>query len=318
MESKVDGVKISVKKGGKREKVSKKTVKKNATKRTPAKRAQASAKEASKAVSNKKIVKKKKAKGGFFSTFIVVIITAIVVGGIIYAWQEKSGKSTVDQVREEARGTRKEFEQRLENLKNKLTGVQDENQELKLDTEKLQEKAQLLEGALKKQTIPELGLTVEYPAIFGDVSVKTISGSTGSKLLGSFAKNDKFFFTAITEDFSPAASNTEDVIEVSEANGYYQRSGKYYYQPAGKNRSRDYEIKPIEVIKFNGGKALLFDKNSIVANSEDLPAINIKENLGAIINLDAGPIKGVVFIDKDFGLLSADDFKLLLSSLEVK
>ncbi len=314
----MDGVKISVNKEGEVKKPIKKRGRpKKITKKAPAKPSMAGARVKSKI--NKKIVEKKDKAGkrsNFALTLIVAVITGAVVGSSIYVWQSRSGEKNINDVRQDARKVRMDFEQRLNQLKNKLTGVETENQKLKDTTKDLEERAKLLEGAKKDFFDPEIGITFEYPAIFGEVNLEMIEGVSGKKVKGTFSKNDKLVFGAVGMDYKPKSSSTK--IDFIESQGYYKKRDKFYFQPIGTTKSTDYEIVPSKEIETENGLALLVDKKSFVIDEEaDGASVDIGENIGAIVNFKTGDFKGISFLNQDLGLMPLENFENMLASIKI-
>lgn len=269
-----------------------------------------------KTVVRKSIPQKKKSSKedkGVMQTSIAIIITAMIVGGGIYFWQNSEGENKVEDIMKDARSTRIDFEQRIKTLKNKLTGVETEVVELKETNKELDEKAKLLEAAKIDYINEEMGLSFVYPAAFGEVSIEEKEGLTGKRFIGSFSMNDKFKFGGIYDDYAGLSTSTE--ISPMETKGYIEKKKKYYFQIPG-DENEDYEIKPISEIEFGEEKALFFDKNSFV-NSEELVEIAIRENLGVLVNLDGEKVQGVSFVNMDFGLLSVKDFENLIKSIKI-
>ncbi len=297
-------VRKSVKKRGRPKKIIKKV---STAKKTVASKDA----KASKKVSSRK-------KGGFFSSLIIIIITAVVVGGAIYAWQSRNTEKSVNSIEKSARDARMDFDQRLKQLKNKLIGIESENQKLKNTTKELEEKAKLLEGAKRDFVDNELGISFEYPAIFGEVKLLISDGGDGKKFQGTFSKNKKLIFGGISPDFYSPASTT-DKISLLETQGYYKKRDKFYLQIAGAKNATDYEIIPTDKIELNKSLILLVDKKSFATSSKNnLLPIDIGENIAAIVNLEIGDFRGVSFINKDFSVLPLQNFKNLLNSIKIK
>ena len=313
----MDGVKISVNKEGKVEKpVKKRGRPKKVAKKVPAKASVTKTQSNSK-VSQKTIEKSKKSKkGGFVSMLISMIITAVIVGGVIYAWQSRSGKKGINDVRQEARQVRLDFDQRLKQLKNKLTGVETENQKLKDSTKELEERIKLLDGAKKDFSDPEIGISFEYPAIFGEVELEMFDGSTGKKFKATFSKNKSLVFGGVSVDFEAKASTTK--IDFLDSQGYYAKKDKFYFQTIGMSDSDEIELMPIKELGKNGD-VLLIDKTSFAVEEEtNLAVVDIGENIGAIANLKIDNFQGLSFLNQDLNVMPPESFENLLFSIESK
>jgi hypothetical protein len=240
----------------------------------------------------------------------------VVVGGAIYAWQSRNGEKNVNDVRQEARQVRLDFDQRLKQLKNKLTGIETENQKLKMSTKELEERVKLLDGAKKDFSDSEIGINFEYPAIFGEVELEMIDGVRGKKFKASFAGNKSLVFGGVSVDFSPKASTTE--IDFLESQGYYSKKDKFYFQTIDMIDSTELEFVPSKE-SGKDGEILLVDKNSFVDNEEtNETRLDIGENIGAIANLKLENFKGLSFLNQDLSMMPLESFENLLFSIETK
>ena len=227
----------------------------------------------------------------------------------------------VEKISSDARSTRQEFEKRLDNLKEKLSGTEKEKEELLETKEELEEKTKLLENAKKNYASEKLGFSFLYPAIFGEVEIEIIEAATGTKFIGEFSKNDKLIFGGVSADYERAG--TSSAIAFIDTLGFIDKKNKYYYQPYGNNKNTDFEIQPAKIVGYRGGEALLLDKKSFVGQDEftenaGKPFADIGENLGGLFNLKQDEYKGVAFVNMDFSLMSAETFAEMLKTIEVK
>jgi len=263
---------------------------------------------------------KKEKKGDILTMIISVFVTALIVGGAIYVWQGKVADNDAEKVSSDARSTRQEFEKRLDNLKEKLSGTEKEKEELLKNKEELEEKAKLLEDAKKSYINEEMGFSFLYPAIFGEAEIEIIEAATGTKFIGKFSKNDKLIFGGASADYVRASTST--VMDFIDTLGFVDKKNKYYYQPGGMNENTDFEIQPAKIVGYRGGEALLLNKKSF-SGQDDFSKnsgeafIDIGENLGGLFNLKNKEYKGVVFVNMDFGLMSAEEFAEMLKTIEV-
>lgn len=259
-----------------------------------------------------KKAKNKTKSSDWFFTIISVIITAVVVGGVFYAWQKDRINDSIKKISSDARSTRMDFEKRLSSVKDKLRGVESENEELKLSNKKLLEKAALLEGAKTEFVNNALALSFDYPATFGESKIVMENSSEGKIFKGSFLENEKLEFMGVGEDFSKQSSSTP--IELNEISGFIERDDKYLLQ-IPRNELVEIEVSPAEVIETEKGKAILINNKSIKAEEADAAnTINIGENLVAVLNLDAD-YKNIIFVNFDFGMMSVDEFKAMIKSI---
>jgi hypothetical protein len=306
----MDGVKISVSKDGEEGAAKRKGRPKKAAKPAAAE----SRTESQSAPSTPEKKSRKASKGGFMSTLVTVIVTAIVAGGAIYAWQHKSSQKGLNQVSEDAKRVRADFEQRMDQLKNKLTGVETENQKLKDTAKELEEYMALLKGAKLDFSDKETGVSFEYPAILGEAKVEIVKGTSGYLYKGSFSRNDKLVFGGVSADFVAAASTT--TISLMESQGFIEQEGKYYLQPAGKTDALDYPFTPSKKVS---DKVLLIDKNSFApASASSTASIDLGENIGAVVKTDSDKIRGIAFLDQDLSLMPLENLEIILRSVTVK
>ena len=246
-----------------------------------------------------------------------ILITALIVGGGIYAWQDKARDNSLTKVQQDARNTREGFERSLKNLENKVRKIEDENEELATKNEDLESKAGLIEGALKKYNSEELGLGFSYPAILGTVSYEKFTGISGEKFSIKFSRNENLYMSGVSmgyeevESATSTEANFDNFIKVEKVKDEYR-----YYVSAG-GVDVEYKLKPIEVIPFSGGEALLVDSKSFILEDEQI-IVGIGQNLGAVLNTDKEGFSGVSMLNSDFGQLSPDNFKALLKSIEIK
>ena len=321
MSTKMDGVKISVNNTEKQKEKKPARAKKAPVKRKTSAKTKLAQKSPAKTVAKAAPITRKKEKKSFLSILISVILTALVVGGIIYVWQQQGQEKSLNKLSEDAREARMEFEQRLNNIKNKLSGTEKEKDELKSEYEELKEKAELLKSAKLHFSDSEIGISFDYPAVFGEVKVAILEGATGTSFLGEFTENEKLVFGGISVDYENDASSSE--INFMDTSGYYSKRNKYYFQESGDDKSTDYEIQPAKIIGLKDGEALLVDKKSFINQDEFTIArgdkyINIGENVGGLVNLKGEIYKGLGFINSDFGMMPLTDFEEMLKSVEFK
>ncbi|PLX27450.1 hypothetical protein C0583_04015 [Candidatus Parcubacteria bacterium] len=278
------------KKRGRPRKATIKTVAKSAEIKTSVAEARKKSKTVDKQKDSKKNPKKER---NILTTIISAVVVSLIVGGVIYAWKTDEGKKKIDQLRSDAKAVRVGFEQDIDRLKNKLTGIETENEELKNTTKELEEQVKLLNGAKKDFVDPELGISFDYPATFGDVVLEMVDGKTGKKFKGTFSKNEKLVFGGVSSDYEPMATTT--IVEFLETQGFYERRDNYYFIGIGEDReSEDIEMIPSKGIEYDDNVALIIYKNSFVLDegADGLP-VNIGENIGALVNLEGDNFFGL-------------------------
>lgn len=269
--------------------------------------------------------KEKSGKGGKIVPIIATfIVTAAIVGVPLYIWLQQSGQDEIVEVQQSARETRISFEQRLQQAMDKLTGVESENEELKKKQEELAKQAELLKGAKKEFYSPELGVSFEYPAIFGNVTIEFEQAATGTMFIGTFSNTDSLKFSGISDDFASSTSpvSASSTIALVENWGFNDIGGDYYYFPVADLDERFY-ITPVKVLDLGGAEALLVNSSSFEPDlSEDetrtLPMVEMDASLAALINLDNESYPGLTFYDRNLEELPQEDFITIVESILVE
>ena len=308
MTAKIDEIKVSA--GQARETKEENQTNNSTAKKAPAKRRGGSA---GKKNGSARTVKSRKKPGSLLSSLITFVITAIIIGGGIYAWQKSEKQKSVEEISQKAQSDRMSLEDRLNSLKNSLTGAESENEDLKAQTEELASKAKLLEVAKIDYTNDELGFGFSYPASFGEVNLGTESGATGTRMLGKFTATDKIVFGGISADYVPAG--TSSIPAVTDTRGFAVKRKVYYVLgPDG----AEYEVKPAQTIALADGEAILVDKNSFVISpdAEGAP-VDIGGNAAVYLNLNDAKYPGIAFIDTDFGVLPLQNFIAMVKSFKI-
>lgn len=313
MAKKIDGVKISVNNNAvpSLEKNKKTPVKKAPLKKAPVKKE-------TKIAPEKKAVKtesKKKKKGGFLQVMLSVAVTALIVGGFMYTWKDKAIEKVEEKAGNKTEALKFDLEERLSNLKSKVTGVETTNVELKKTLEDFKKKAELLVGSKKEFQNEDLGFSFEYPASFGmaKITLSTVASSTITDLV--FENNEKLVFAGVSESYKKVDASSS--IAMKELKGYVEEGKKFYI--LGPNDSEKFEVVPAQIIEFDGGKALLLDKNSFVLeeDSDGIP-VDIGDNVAFIFNLKDREIPGFVIINSDFSMMPLNDFVIMMESFIIK
>ena len=256
-------------------------------------------------------------KKNALKSLLSILLTALIVGGGIYAWQDNAKDSSLTKVQQDARNTREGFERSLKNLENKVRKVEGENEELAIKNVELEKKADLIEGSLKKYSSEELGLSFSYPAVLGIASYEKFAGASGEKFTIKFSRNENFYMSGVSSDFKDLENVTETEVKFDNFIKTEKDADKYKYYISLDAKKTEYNLKPIEVISFSGGEALLVDSKSFILKDGQI-VVGIGQNLGAILNTNKEGFSGVSMLNSDFGQLSPDNFKTLLKSIEIK
>jgi len=300
MDQQFDGVKISINKDEERAAPS---LSKNKT----------TVRKSEKKAENKK--SKNPRRFGPMAIFLILIIAGFAVGGGVYFWQQKMSEESINKIEEQAKNARSDFEQRLNSLKDSLSGVQKENEDLKSTGEELKTAEDLLAKAKIDYESSDLGFSFAYPAILGQIDLAITGDDQGKKFKASFSKADKIYFSGVSKDYIAATSTASSTLAFLNTNGFTEKSGKYYFLPAG--TSTTFALKPTSVINAKNTKVVTVNKKSFFY----LPAgmsIDLGENIGAIVNLKNKTFSGLAFIDEDLGIMPLDDFAAMLKTIEVK
>ncbi len=251
------------------------------------------------------------------TNLLSIVVTAAIVGGAIYAWQDKAKDDSLTKVQQDAKNVREGYERSLKNLENEKRKVTSENNNLKTENEELKTTVDSVRGAVKNYSNEELGISFSYPALFESVSYEKIAGESGEKFLIKFSKNESFYMSGVStgykelEKASSTEANFDNFIK-------FEKDGEEYkYYVSLKGEEVEYKLNPIEVIPFSGGEALLVDSKSFQLDDEQV-AVSIGQNLGAILNTEKEGFSGVAMLNSDFGQLSPEDFKTFLKSVEIK
>jgi hypothetical protein len=253
--------------------------------------------------------------GGIWKFIGALVFTAIIVGIAVYGWQKQAADTTVNQISQESRTVRQQFEDQIETLKDTLSSMQNENETLKKAKEELDAASQLLGKATLDYTNTELGLSFEYPAALGEVKVAISEGAKGKYFKGEFSKESALVFGGISEDFANATATVNSFLDTR---GYLKRGSKYYFLFTAGTPDTAYELKPFKTVKAGDSEVLLLNKAGFPAAATGTPALDPGEGkLGALANLGKDAFPGVGFWDQDVAKLSQADFEKILSSITI-
>lgn len=271
-------------------------------------------KKSNKIIKSKKIIMPK--KNSALTNLVTIVVTALIVGGAIYAWQDKAKDSSLTKVQQDAKNVREGYERSLKNLENEKRKVTEKVDKLTTENGDLKNKVELIKGAVKEYKNEELGISFSYPAIMGDVVYEKSSGSAGEKFIAKFTNNPSFYLSGVTADYSDDKISTSTETNFDNFVKFSKEKDRYTYMISDKGELQEYELKPLEVINSATGESLLLDKNSFVVGDGQKP-VGIGQNLGAIVNTNKEIFTGIAMLNSDFGQLSVDDFKTLLKSIEI-
>lgn len=250
----------------------------------------------------------KKTRRNYASTVLIALIALAVAGASVFVWQKEYAERKIEQTKKEADGIKIDFENRMSELKDKLAGIEIENNELKTENQELAVKTELLNSAKMKFTEPRLGISFEYPAIFGEVKLEIIEDNGNKFFKGKLAGNEKLVFGGVADNFKTGASTTAEFLNTT---GFSKKKGKYFYKSTGV----EYEIQPLNIVKLpSGSEGLVVDKKSFA--QKEL-SVDLGENIGALVNLNSSDFEGIGFINQDISLLPLIDFAAMIESVEI-
>jgi hypothetical protein len=327
MANSTDGVKINIKKEEKKEaeaviekdsdvkKELKEEVKKSVPKKKVLKKRIVKKRIVKKKEEPKKIEKKKSKKKGILTVLLNILLTAAIVGGGVFAWQNKVRQKDVAKIEGESNSVKEDFEKRLANLKSKMTGVETSNVELKKTLEEFKKKAELLIGSKKEYKIDDFNLSFEYPASFGNVIVATSTKESSTVLKLNFSDNGKLVIFGVNDEYQN--DSTSSLLMLYEIKGFEERKDKYYLKSS--REGEEFEVNPAQIIEYSGGKALLIDKNSFVLNEDsDGVPVDIGDNVAFIFDLEDSSYPGFAILNSDFSMMPLNDFVMMVESFKVK
>ena len=253
-----------------------------------------------------------KKAAGLAKFALAMALPACLVGVGIYLWQQDVIEKEKTSIRQEARETELSFEERLRNLKNKLTGFEDENKALKEQTEAMNRRIALLDKAKIDYRDEELGISFVYPAVFGEITITKSDVASGSKYIGTFSDNDRLVFGGASPDLEPA-QEPDAAAALTDTLGFAKERDDYYLLLPGQRQP----VSPLESLSTaSGQEAILIDKNSFPPDpaADGLP-VDIGDNAGLVVNLGAGAYPGMAFVNSDFGLMPLESFKALAATI---
>jgi len=250
-----------------------------------------------------------KKEGSPVATYaIIAVVVALVVGGAIYAWQKKQLKDETLKIKKTAVEEKSTLEKRIDSLKEKISGIESENEKLKNASTELDAKSKLLASAVQIYSDKDLKFSFAYPALFEEVKIT----KDDKMFAGNFSKNEKVNFGGAGENYVSASST--DILRVQ---GYLEADKKYYLRvDSEKEKEKDIEIKPIKIINTGKGKVLLVDKKSFVDKDGKIVDVMLGENIAALVNLGADKFKGTAIVNSDFGAMSVERFEEMIKSLK--
>jgi hypothetical protein len=252
-------------------------------------------------------------KGGLVSNLIAAGVTALVVGGGIYAWQSRVGRDKIEGARQQVQETKQSYEQRLESIKGSLSVAENERSEFKKQTENLLGKLGILNKAKIEFAEPAFGLSFEYPASLGEFTLAEATSTDTGKLEGKWSDTDKLAAGGSGDAYAPAS--TSSPLQIILAAGFAKEKNDYFLLgPAGIKLA----VKPSQVLAIDGGEAIIIDGKGLAETASGTPKTDIGGNIAAVVNLKTGPVKGLAIVNSDFGVLPMDDFIAMVKSLKIK
>jgi len=234
-------------------------------------------------------------------TIITIIVTAIVVGGGVYAWQKSN-----------LRTTEQSLQQQITDMQNQIANLQKPTRPVVTTPETPQEPATPADVTANWETCEnkELGFSFRYPTSYGDFQISINNGEAGKKFTGNFQNNKYFSIGGITADYSAGRSGYFlDFVK------YLSEGGKYYHLMALDTKRL---VEPIKILTADGQKILIVNGNSYVEERNiEGPTINPGSNGGALINIpSSGEFKGLAVWNSDINNLPQIDFEEILMTFK--
>ncbi len=259
---------------------------------------------------SKKIIKKKnsfKSVPPLFSNLVIMIVVAIIAGGIVYAWQNSVKEKDVKEAKNVTRRVKEDFEKKVAILENKVEKVQKENLELKKAKEELESKLGILSQAKTEFNNNELGLYFLYPAVWGDANWSI----EGNKWNVSWTENASLVLGGTIKGY--VATDTKEFIELN----LKEKRNKYYLEFYVDGEKLETEVSPREVITVEGGEVVLLNKNS-TTEIDNLPVKLANNMLLAFVQLEKEDYPVAVFVNKNIKELSEKDFLAMIKTIQIK
>ncbi len=241
------------------------------------------------------------------SLLVVAVLTAVLVGGGMYAWYQSKTEEIKTEAALEKRSLEEEMQKQISVLKNRLNLLTEEKQNLAKEKEKLSAKANKLNKAQLTFINSDLGISFFYPAVFGDPVASTSVGKQGSFWQNSFSDFSSLVLEAATADYLPATSSQEIKII-----NFFKKDDKYFLRLSNEE-IKEVEVKPLKVLSVSGREVLILDANSLPA---DLSAkVMARSQIVAVVNLEGKQYAGLVWHDKDTKNLGLDKLGQILETL---
>ncbi|HAU66431.1 MAG: hypothetical protein UT30_C0005G0047 [Candidatus Uhrbacteria bacterium GW2011_GWF2_39_13] len=234
-------------------------------------------------------------------TIIAVVLTAIIVGGVVHAWQ-KIRLQSIEQ----------SLQQQINTLQSQIESLQQTTPPVATTPETTQVPTQSTGETASWQTYEnkELEFSFRYPASYGNFQISINNGETGKKFTGNFQNNNHFSIGGITADYSSGRSAYFlDFVK------YLNEGGKYYHLMA---LDKKWLVEPTKILTADGQKILIVNGDSYVEERNvQGPTINPGSNGGALINMSgSGEFKGIAVWNDDVNDLPQSDFEEILMTFK--
>lgn len=241
---------------------------------------------------------------------VVAVGAVIIVGFIVFIWQNHTGKRI-----RQAENERENIKTELTNLKNNLFSVKSENEELKVENEDLKSQTEVLPNSKTEFKNSKLGLGFVYPAVWGEMKLTASAGDTGKRYKGEFSYNGNLVMGGIDGEFTSSEAGS-----FLDTQGYRKRGGVYFYKSTGAEEAITYRIEPVKVISFSGGEIVIVDSSSFIDENLEAAAVFSpgQNGLGALINLDNDSFPGLAIWNKDTSQMPLENFEEFLQTLAVE
>jgi hypothetical protein len=152
-----------------------------------------------------------------------------------------------------------------------------------------------------------LGLSFQYPAALGEVTVAIGAGDTGQAFGGRFSQCPIVYFAGISPDFSAGRGGM-----LSDTQGYYYdaNTGRYFKKFVN---TKLQGITPAGLLTVGDNVIVLLDQNSMEEYQQRLGP----DQFAALINLKGATFPGMVFMNYDVHRVPVDTFVAILRTFVI-
>lgn len=251
---------------------------------------------------------KKSAPRNNFTPWLLIAIL-LVVGSVVIKAQVDKAKQTAEGINRQAEEEKDSLRKKLNVLEDKIRSLSEEKTTWDAQRSDYESTAKLLDSARLEFTNEELGISFQYPAIWGDIDLKFATETSGKSYLGKFTKNDAVVFGGTTSDF--VGTGTPQAVWFS---GYEKKRSAYNADFGDK---KDLPIKPVGIRSIGSREVLLLDGTSFL-NPADAAYGPGENGQNAIMNLEKENYGGIAFWNMDKTKINSETFDKLIESINIR